>query len=51
MGLEKRIYTDQETVITAENMNDIQDAILDLEDGLRNIESQIASGIIEATLE
>ena len=28
MGLVKRTYVDQETVITAENLNDIQDAII-----------------------
>lgn len=31
MALEKREYTDGETVITAENMNAIQDAIIALE--------------------
>ena len=31
MGLEKRNYTDKETLITAKNMNDIQDAIIELE--------------------
>lgn len=30
--LEKRVYTDKQTVITAKNMNDIQDAIIDLEE-------------------
>ena len=34
MGLEKRTYTDQETVITAENMNAIQDSVIALEDGV-----------------
>ena len=48
MGLNKREYTDNETVITAENMNEIQDSILALEDGLLAIERQIATGIIEA---
>lgn len=33
MGLTKRTYIDQETVITADNMNDIQDSIIALEDG------------------
>ena len=28
MGLVKRHYVDQETVITAQNLNDIQDAII-----------------------
>ena len=31
MGLQKRTYTDQVTVITADNLNDIQDAIIALE--------------------
>ena len=31
MGLMKRVYTDQETLITAENLNEIQDAIIALE--------------------
>lgn len=34
MPLIKRNYIDGETVITAQNLNDIQDAILSLEDGL-----------------
>ena len=33
MALNKVIYVDGETVITAENLNDIQDAIIDLEQG------------------
>lgn len=33
MGLKKRVYTDQETIITADNLNDIQDSIIALEDG------------------
>ena len=28
MGLNKRTYTDQVTVITAENLNDIQDEVI-----------------------
>ena len=31
--LTKRVYTDKETVITAENLNEIQDAIIDLQKG------------------
>lgn len=41
MGLKKITYTDQETVITAENLNDIQDAVLALEDG---VFMRVASG-------
>lgn len=33
MALDKVTYVDGETVITAENLNDIQDAIIDLEQG------------------
>ena len=33
MALNKVIYVDGQTVITAENLNDIQDAIIDLEQG------------------
>lgn len=33
MGLEKRTYKDKETVITAQNLNEIQDAIIALENG------------------
>lgn len=34
MALIKREYTDEETLITAKNLNDIQDAVLELESGL-----------------
>ncbi|MBR3237545.1 MAG: hypothetical protein IKF99_03815, partial [Oscillospiraceae bacterium] len=33
MALNKVIYVDGETVITAENLNNIQDAIIELEQG------------------
>ena len=39
MSLVKRHYTDEETLITAKNLNDIQDAILDLEDGLFTVDN------------
>ena len=39
MALRKRDYTDQETVITAENLNEIQDAVIALEDGLFSIDN------------
>ena len=46
MSLIKREYKDRETVITAENLNDIQDAILDLEtrvdDNLYEVQRDIA---------
>ena len=47
MGLKKVEYIDQETVITAENMNDIQDAIGELESAVE----QIKAGIVQATVE
>lgn len=49
MGLKKRLYTDLETVITAENMNDIQDAIIALEDGLFIVESDKSGDVINIT--
>ena len=45
--LTKIEYTDKETVITAKNMNDIQDAIIELE----NAVEQVESSIIQATVE
>ena len=36
MGLVKRTYTDGETVITAENLNDIQDAIIENEEAIED---------------
>jgi hypothetical protein len=36
MALVKREYTDKETVITAQNLNDIQDAIIDLEQAVES---------------
>lgn len=35
-GLEKRQYTDHVTVITAKNLNEIQDAIIELQNEIRN---------------
>ena len=42
MALVKRVYTDTETVITAENLNDIQDAIIALEEEKGALEAAIA---------
>ena len=39
MALRKREYKDQETVISAENLNEIQDAVIALEDGLFSIDN------------
>ena len=49
MAFIKREYTDQETVITADNMNDIQDAILALEDGLFTIDNDKSGEVITIT--
>ena len=49
MALRKRVYTDEETIITAENLNDIQDAILELEDGLFSIDNNKSGEIIAIT--
>lgn len=49
MGLKKREYTDQETVITAENMNDIQDAVIALEDGLFSVDNDKSGEVIAIT--
>ncbi len=44
MALDKVIYVDGETVITAENLNDIQDAIIDLEQsGTITVDSALSS--------
>lgn len=49
MGLKKRQYTDRETLITAENLNDIQNAILDLEDGLFSVDNDKSGVVITMT--
>lgn len=49
MGLVKRDYTDQETLITAKNLNEIQDAILDLEDGLFSVDNDKSGEVISIT--
>ena len=49
MGLVKRNYTDLETLITAENLNDMQDAILALEDGLFTIDNNKSGEVITIT--
>lgn len=49
MGLVKRNYTDRETVISADNMNDIQDAVLALEDGLFTIDNNKSGEVITIT--
>ena len=49
MGLIKTPYTDKETIITAESMNNIQDAIIALEDGLFTIDNDKSGEIISIT--
>ena len=49
MGLIKRTYTDQETLITAENLNAIQDAIIALEDGASGKSARISSVTLSAS--
>ena len=49
MGFIKRTYTDKETVITAENMNDIQDAVIELEDGLFSVDNTKSGEVITIT--
>ena len=49
MALIKRTYTDRETVITAENLNDIQDAVIMLEDGLLTVDDNRSGEVITIT--
>lgn len=49
MALIKRTYTDRETVITAENLNDIQDAVIALEDGLLTVDDSRSGAVINIT--
>ena len=49
MGLRKREYTDRETIITAQSMNEIQDAILELEDGLFSVDNDKSGNVISIT--
>lgn len=49
MGLIKRVYTDEETLITAKNLNDIQDAVIALEDGLFTVDDYKSGEVINIT--
>lgn len=49
MALIKREYTDTETVITAENLNDIQDAVIALEEGLFTVDDDKSGVTITMT--
>lgn len=49
MGLNKRLYIEQETLITAENLNSIQDAIIALEAGLFSVDNGKGGEVISIT--
>ena len=49
MAFTKRHYTDKETIITAKNMNDIQDAIIMLEGGLFTVDNEKSGEAITIT--
>ena len=49
MALIKREYKDQETLITAENLNNIQDAVIALEDGLFTVDNDKSGEVITIT--
>lgn len=49
MALIKKTYIDGETVITADNLNDMQDAIIALEDGLFTVDNQAGGEVITIT--
>lgn len=49
MGLIKREYTDLETVISAENLNAIQDAVIALEDGLFSVDNNKSGEVVTIT--
>ena len=49
MALTKRHYTDEETLITAKNLNDIQDAVIALEDGLFTVDDYKSGEVINIT--
>lgn len=54
MALEKVTYTQKKTVITAKNLNDIQDAVIDNENAIKELQGKIsepASSLAEATVE
>ena len=49
MSFRKITYTDRETLITAENLNDIQDAIIALDDGLFSVDNDKSGEVITIT--
>lgn len=50
MALEKVVYTDGETVITAKNLNDIQDEVIKSGQELETLKSQVST-LVNATVE
>lgn len=52
MALNKRLYKDNETVITADNLNDIQDEIIANQQAIEELQKQGAStNIVNASVE
>jgi hypothetical protein len=51
MGLNKRTYTDQVTVITAENLNEIQDAIIAAENTLAGMDTKALTDLLKTEIE
>ena len=53
MALQKREYIDGETVITAKNMNDIQDEVIANREAIEALQSQAETqtGIVNASVE
>ena len=50
MALKKVIYEDNKTVITAKNLNDIQDEVIANREDVDKLKSQVST-LIEATVE
>lgn len=50
MALQKVNYEDNKTVITAKNLNEIQDEVIATRQDVDNLKSQ-ASALVEATVE
>ena len=53
LALQKREYIDGETVITAKNMNDIQDEVIANREAIEALQSQAETqtGIVNASVE
>jgi hypothetical protein len=49
MGLVKRTYVAQETVITAENLNDIQDAIIENQEAIGDVDEALTEKVDKVT--